>query len=283
MSTATKQIPLSTGALIVGGATGRGAELAAGANGEQLQIIGGTVTYVPKTTIAAVDPTSDNDNVDTAAAGRAYFPGDTWFNNAGSPVRVFDCVSANPGAAVWKIRAESTRSAFTYRGNVDASNSATAGLLTGILADPNVQDGDLYRVITSDATGTFAGQWDASSNPEFIGATFEVGDNIVVFNGAFDKQDNTDPAGVTVFQIGRFQEAGPAVAQTGSFALVNQIPSTLQGGNADSVEVMINGESINFDQFNLTGAGPFTVNIDAGLLGYPVDANDTIKVRYAAG
>ncbi|MCJ8334421.1 MAG: hypothetical protein MJH10_09305 [Epibacterium sp.] len=285
MTTKGKQIPLPTGNLLQGDATGRGVALPPGADGTDLQSIGGVLTFVPRATVAAVDPTSDNDRVDTAGTGRRYFveAAPVWYNNAGNPVRIFDLINDTPGAAVWKLRAEGSLSVFNYRGNIDASNSAAAGLLTGILTDPNTADGDVYRVTNTGGTKDFNGQFPGVANPAFVSATFEVGDNIVVFNGGFDKDDNTDPLGVTVFQANRFQEAGPVVAQTGAFALATTIPSTLQGGNADSVNVYINGEHLDFGQFSLSGAGPYTVTIDAALLGYPVDATDVIKVTYLAG
>ena len=172
--------------------------------------------------VDSVDPTVNNDGVDTAALGERFKIGDMWVNT--STDNIWSVADVSTGAAVW-VRSVGVAAAFVYKGDVDASDS-------GVLPSSPVA-GDWWRVGTTGGTQDFNGTWDANGEPD--GATFEVGDAIVYGDdGDWHKVDNTDPVisgggnGITV-------TGGPSTYTISVDA--DEVTVTATGGTGDEVAV----------------------------------------------
>lgn len=276
-NTRRKQIPLPTGDMLRGSA-GADAENFSLTDGQVPRAIGGAA-------VAGVDwafqtnsnPTVNNDNVDTAGAGREFYIGDIWINNSTAPKSVFVNVNNATGAAEW-VQVPNVTSPLFHAGVADADNTPT---ITGFasLADAaaNAADGAVWVVTNTGGTNNFNGTWDASANAEFVGATFEVGDRVVKRGAALDKLDSTDPLSSQAVLKG-FEEAG--AVQAGNHILTGTLPASVQGGAAARPLVHINGVRIQQTNITVGGGGPFTITLDMASIGYPLDATDQIQVDY---
>ena len=172
--------------------------------------------------VDSVDPTVNNDSVDTAILGVRFKIGDMWVNTATD--NIWSVADVSTGAAVW-VRSVGLASAFVYKGDVDASD-------TGSLPVAPVA-GDWWRVGTTGGTQDFNGTWDANGEPN--GATFEIGDAIVYGDdGDWHKIDNTDPVlggggnGITI-------TGGPSTYTISVDA--DEVTVTASGGTGDEVAV----------------------------------------------
>jgi len=92
------------------------------------------VQGLPGTWTDTVDPTPDNDGVDTAGLGHAFAVGDFWVNTATE--RFWVCVDNSTGAAVWYLLNEGTitNEPTGFQNRTDSTISFADGTLTFTIA-----------------------------------------------------------------------------------------------------------------------------------------------------
>jgi hypothetical protein len=170
---------------------------------------------------AAVDPTADNDNADTAAIGTVFKIGDMWINTLTDTV--WTLVDASTGTAIW-VRSAGIAGTFTFKGNVSADNAGTL--------PTNPQPGDWWVVNAIGGTNNFGGSWTTSGLP--ANETFQTNDAIVYgADGKWHKIDNTDPT--VVAGSGISLSAGPNSYTV--TAAVDGVTLTNDGGTGNQLAV----------------------------------------------